>query len=342
MIRISYLPDARYVEASAGDTVLQAALRAGIRVTHACGSNARCSTCRVAILEGLENCTPRSEAEQAIADHLEFKPMIRLACQTQATGPMTVRRLVLDDEDEELAVESMADPVVEAVGEERQVAILFADIRGFTAFAERLLPYDVIHALNRYYNRIGRIIQRHGGVIDNYMGDGILTVFGLDETERVVSRALQAGLDMLQAVEAMKPYFQALHGRSFDIGIGLHYGAVVVGSIGWGAYKRRTVVGDAVNFASRSDLDVRVGISPRKPTVQRGPTARHPAKIGTSCRKKTQNPCIFSAKRSSSSLSERAGSFFRQFLMIQTSASFEVRQAASLARNPPNTWRGNT
>jgi len=158
---------------------------------------------------------------------------------------------VLDDEDEELAVESMADPVVEAVGEERQVAILFADIRGFTAFAERLLPYDVIHALNRYYHRIGRIIHHHGGIIDNYMGDGILTVFGLEETERIVSRALQAGLDMLQAVEAMKSYFEAIHGRSFDIGIGLHYGAVVVGSIGWGVYRRRTIVGDAVNFASR-------------------------------------------------------------------------------------------
>jgi adenylate cyclase len=177
MIRISYLPDARDVEASAGDTILHAALRAGIRLTHACGSNARCSTCRV--------------------------------------------------------------------------AILFVDIRGFTAFAERLLPYDVIHALNRYYHQIGRIVHRRGGIIDNYMGDGILTVFGLEETERVVSPALQAGLDMLQAVEAMKPYFQALHGRSFDIGIGLHYGAVVIGSIGWGAYKRRTVVGDAVNFASR-------------------------------------------------------------------------------------------
>ena len=251
MLRISYLPDAREVEASAGETILQAALRAGIRLTHACGSNARCSTCRVAILEGLDNCTPRTDAEQAIADHLRFKPMIRLACQTHVIGPMSARRLVLDDEDEELAVESMSDPVVEAAGEERHVAILFADIRGFTAFAEKLLPYDVIHALNRYYNRIGRIIHGHGGVIDNYMGDGILTVFGLEETERVVSRALQAGLDMLQAVEAMKPYFQALHGRSFDIGIGLHYGAVVVGSIGWGAYKRRTVVGDAVNFASR-------------------------------------------------------------------------------------------
>jgi adenylate cyclase len=177
--------------------------------------------------------------------------MIRLACQTQVTGPAWARRLVLDDEDEELAVESMSDPVAEPAGEERNVAILFVDIRGFTAFAERLLPYDVIHALNRYYHQVGRIVSRYGGVIDNYMGDGILAVFGLEETERVVSRALQAGLDMLQALEAMKPYFQALHGRSFDIGIGLHYGEVVVGSIGWGAQKRRTVVGDAVNFASR-------------------------------------------------------------------------------------------
>ncbi|MGA7212998.1 MAG: 2Fe-2S iron-sulfur cluster-binding protein [Terrimicrobiaceae bacterium] len=109
MIRISYLPDARDVEASPAETILDAALRAGIKLTPACGRNARCSTCRVAIPDGLDNCTPRSEAEQAIADHLQFKPMIRLACQTQATGPMTVRRLVLDDEDEKLAVESMAD-----------------------------------------------------------------------------------------------------------------------------------------------------------------------------------------------------------------------------------------
>jgi adenylate cyclase len=251
MIRISYLPDARDVEASPVETILKAALRAGINLTHACGSNARCSTCRVAILKGLDNCTPRTEAELAIADHLALKPMIRLACQTRATGPMTVRRLVLDDDDEELVAESMADPVVEAVGEERHVAILFADIRGFTAFAERLLPYDVIHALNRYHHQIGRVIHRYGGVIDNYMGDGVLSIFGLESPEQTVSRAIQAGLEMLRAVESMKPYFEAIHGRSFNIGIGLHYGAVVVGSVGWGPYKRRTVIGDAVNFASR-------------------------------------------------------------------------------------------
>jgi adenylate cyclase len=251
IVHVSFLPDARLVEALPGQTVLQAALSAGIKLTHACGSNARCSTCRTAVLEGLENCSPRTKAEEEIATHLQFKPMIRLACQTRVTGSVTVRRLVLDDEDEELAVKSMADQFVEAAGEEKHVAILFIDIRGFTAFAERLLPYDVIHALNRYYYRMGQIVHRHGGVIDNYMGDGILSVFGIEGSDRMVSRGLQAGLAMLQAVESMKPYFEAIHGRSFDVGIGLHYGAVVVGTIGWGNYKRRTIVGDAVNFASR-------------------------------------------------------------------------------------------
>ena len=250
-VGISFLPDARAVEVSPGETILQAALRVGIKFTHACGGNARCSTCRTAILEGLENCSQRSEAEEEIAMHLQFKPMIRLACQTRVTGNTTVRRLVLDDEDEELAVGSMAEEFGEAAGEERQVAILFVDIRGFTSFAEKLLPYDVIHALNRYYHRMGQIVHRHGGVIDNYMGDGILAVFGIEGSEQMVSRALEAGLEMLNAVESMKPYFEAIHGRSFDIGIGLHYGAVVVGTIGWGKYKRRTIVGDAVNFASR-------------------------------------------------------------------------------------------
>ena len=251
MIPVTCFPDARDAQASLGETILQAALRAGIRLTHACGSNARCSTCRVAILEGLENCAPRTDEEQIIAEHLAFKPIIRLACQTRVMGPISARRLVLDDEDEDLAAESMSDPLAEAAGEERHAAILFADIRGFTAFAERLLPYDVIHALNRYHHQIGRIIHRHGGVIDNYMGDGVLTVFGLEDTEQTVSRAIHAGLEMLQAVESMKPYFEAIHGRSFGIGIGLHYGAVVVGSVGWGPYKRRTIIGDAVNFASR-------------------------------------------------------------------------------------------
>jgi adenylate cyclase len=165
--------------------------------------------------------------------------------------------LVLDEKDVALAVEETSAVGIEAVGQEQHVAILFADIRGFTAFAEHLLPYDVIHALNRYYDEIGRVIQNHGGVIDNYMGDGILAVFGLaapdvsKSREQTVSKAMNAGLEMIDAVARLQPYFQTIHGKIFEIGIGLHYGEVIVGSIGAGTGKLRTVVGDAVNFASR-------------------------------------------------------------------------------------------
>jgi adenylate cyclase len=260
MARIRFLPDELDVEALADETLLHASIRAGIPHTHACGGNARCSTCRVIVLDGVENCAPRTEAEHAIAARLQFDAHVRLACQTRVTGPVTVRRLVLDEQDLALVKEEMRTPGIEAAGEEKSLAIMFADIRRFTAFAENLLPYDVIHALNRYYDEISRVIQNHGGVIDNYMGDGILAVFGLDRPgvssstkagEHVVSSAINAGLEMIEAVAALKAYFEVVHSKSFDIGVGVHYGEVIVGSVGGYADKRRTVVGDVVNFASR-------------------------------------------------------------------------------------------
>ncbi len=263
MAQIRYLPDERDVEAGQEETILATSLRCGISHTHVCGGNARCSTCRVLVLEGVENCQPRTQAEQALAARLQFDDNVRLACQTRLRGPVVVRRLVLDEDDAALAEEQLSKPGIDAVGEEKSVAILFADIRSFTSFAESLLPYDVIHALNRYYRDIGSVVHRRGGVINNYMGDGILAVFGLESppdqkmpdapcsARHPVSSAMNAGLEMIEAVGRLKPYFQTVHCKSFDIGIGLHYGEVIVGSVGWGADKRRTVVGDAVNFASR-------------------------------------------------------------------------------------------
>ncbi len=64
------------------------------------------------------------------------------------------------------------------MGAEMQIALLVADIRGFTSFAETVLPYDVIHVLNRYFHQMDRVIGSKGGYIDNYTGDGLLAVFG--------------------------------------------------------------------------------------------------------------------------------------------------------------------
>src|SRR2546428_220148 len=79
MAQIHYLPDGRNVESAAGETILSASLRAGIPQAHACGGNARCSTCRVMIVAGLEHCAQRNAQEEQLANRLRFGPQIRLA-----------------------------------------------------------------------------------------------------------------------------------------------------------------------------------------------------------------------------------------------------------------------
>ncbi len=132
----------------------------------ACWSWKACSTC-----------SPRSPKEQRIAERLHFPPTIRLACQTHISGPVRIRRLIIDDEDVELHNLSSANYQSAVVGVEKGIFILFADIQGFTAFAETLMPYDVVHVLNRYFNLMDKAIKPQQGYINSYMGDGLMALF---------------------------------------------------------------------------------------------------------------------------------------------------------------------
>jgi adenylate cyclase len=252
MPTIRFLPDDRLVEALPGETLLDAALRAGIDHAYACGGNAHCSTCRVEVQVGIDDCSPRTSAEQTLADRLGFDTVLRLACQTVPLADLTIRRLVLDDDDIALLDQRRRGAAHAAVGEERELAILFSDIRGFTSYSETLPPHDVVHVLNRYFHAMGPPVARFGGYIDNYMGDGLMALFGLHDSDgNLALRAVQAGLAMLDAMDALKPYLETAYGSSFDMGVGIHFGDVVVGSIGAIGRERVTAIGDAVNFASR-------------------------------------------------------------------------------------------
>ena len=251
MAKLFCLPDKLSVAVDDGADLLHALLRAGIPHAHACGGNGRCSTCRCRVLEGVEHCLPRNEAEREIAERLRFGPEIRLACQTRIDGDVRLRRLVLDDEDVALAEEMASGGALHSVGEEKRACVLFADIRGFTEFAESLPAHDVIHVLNRYFRQMGRVINRHGGYIDNYMGDGVMALFGIEDPNDAPLRAVRAGLGMLDAVGELRAYLEMAYGKWFQIGIGLHYGDVVVGGIGAGEVKKVTVIGDTVNLTSR-------------------------------------------------------------------------------------------
>ena len=249
--QIHYLPDKCQIEVTGSQSILEASLAAGVPFAHACGGQARCSTCRVMVIEGLEHCSARSPEEEKLSRHLGFGCSVRLACQTRVNGDIRLRRLILDWEDETLAMECIQSAADTSPGEEKTIAILFADIAGFTAFSEPLPPYDVIHTLSRYYHHIGEIITRNHGSINNYSGDGFMALFGVDDPEEAACNAVTSGLEILDAVERLKSYFQRVYGKSFSVRIGVHYGNVVIGSIGSHNNQQTTVIGDTVNFASR-------------------------------------------------------------------------------------------
>ena len=252
MPRILFLPDQQYVEASDLESVLSASLRGGIPLTNECRGNARCSTCRVLVLNGLKFCSPRNEKEQALAEQLHFSERVRLACQTTIVGDVTLRRLILDVKDAGLTDQRKESTTHGSVGEERQIAILFVDIRGSTSFAESVPPFDVIHVLRRFYHHMEKAVMDNRGHVACYTGDGLMALFGFEPSECAPLQAVLAGLDMLRYVkEDVQPYVKRLFQCSFRIGVGVHFGEAIVGTVGGGLQERVTAIGDAVNIANR-------------------------------------------------------------------------------------------
>jgi adenylate cyclase len=229
MITLTYENGTRIEEADGGLTLLQISLKHGLPHLHVCGGNARCSTCRVGICDGLDNVLPRNQPEQRLADAKGFEPNIRLACQTRLRGPISLRRLVHDDKD--VAVVRAEEG--RTIGSERAVAILFSDIRDFTPFAEANMPYDVIHLLNRYFLVMGDAVLENGGHIDKYIGDGMMALFGVEggEPRDLCLAAVRTALRMLDDLANLNRYLKEHFEVEFHIRIGIHFGVAVHGVV---------------------------------------------------------------------------------------------------------------
>ncbi len=233
-------------------SILEATLAASINHTHACGGQGKCSTCRVSVMKGIKNCSPRNEAEREIADKLSFPPEIRLACQTKIHGNITMRRMVSDKLDMDLISEQFSKDSGIALGSQQKLTIVFTDIVNYTAFAEKFPPYDTVHILNRYYRIMNTVIEAHHGIISDVAGDGILAVFGLDKTqENSVSDAIKAIDGMNEKLALFNVYLQDNFNVTFGIRAGIHFGSVIVGPFDTGRMKKLAVIGDNVNYASR-------------------------------------------------------------------------------------------
>jgi adenylate cyclase len=135
---------------------------------------------------------------------------------------------------------------------QREVTILFSDIRDFTSLSESLPPREVLALLDDYFGHMGQIVLGHGGMVNKFLGDGMMACWGVPDGDAHHARhAMQAALDMRTKLEELNAWREQRGEPRLRIGIGLHTGVVAAGMLGGAEQHEYTVIGDAVNVASR-------------------------------------------------------------------------------------------
>src|SRR6266403_3425531 len=228
LIRVTY-PNGRRVIVPVGLSVLEVSRYARIPHASVCGGRGRCSTCRVRIQTARPQ-PPPDETESRVLRRLGMPHDVRLACQLRPTSDLGVTPLLP-------ATATAADgrpPGDSHNGREQEVVVLFADLRRFTRLAEHRLPYDVVFFLNRYFEAVGGAIRRSGGVANQYTGDGVMALFGVDAgPDEGCRQALAAAAEMVRSVAALSEALAADLPEPLRIGIGIHTGPAVVGRMGY-------------------------------------------------------------------------------------------------------------
>ena len=246
-ISITY-PNGRVVQVPRNFSILDASRLANIPHASVCGGRGRCSTCRVRVTQGAASLPPPSAGELKVLQRVGAAPNVRLACQLRPTANLTVTPLLPANAQ---ASDGYGQPAY-LTGQERMIAVMFADIRSFTGIAETKLPYDLVFFLNSYFESVGAAIVSNGGIIDKFVGDGVMALFGVQNgPEEGCRQALAAAQDMIERVDGLsRALFEELS-SPLRIGIGVHCGPAVVGRMGYGESVHVTAIGDTVNVASR-------------------------------------------------------------------------------------------
>lgn len=158
--------------------------------------------------------------------------------------------------------EELLSRKIELGGEERQVTVLFSDVRGFTTLCEGAAPGTILNLLNRYLTRMTAVIENHGGVVDKYIGDAIMALFGAPlQMEDEAGSAVLTAMDMCTAAAQLNAELEAEGSPPLRLGVGVNTGQVVAGNMGSETRLNYTVIGDAVNIASRVEgLTKRYGV----------------------------------------------------------------------------------
>lgn len=248
MITVSY-PD-RKVRVPRGLSVLEASLRFNVPHASVCGGKARCSTCRVRVVSNRSGLPPPSGREAFVLARVgaSGNPAIRLACQLRSQTDIAVIPVLPAN----VGADFVRNRSRVNIGEERYVVSMFVDMRGSTKLAEARLPFDIVFLINRFLEAASQAVIDAGGQPNQFVGDGMLALFGLDVDPATACRqAMRAAAMVASNVEYMNHEFVTELQEPIQFGIGIHGGEVIIGDIGFRDHTVFTALGDAVNVAAR-------------------------------------------------------------------------------------------
>jgi len=206
------------------------------------------------VVEGIDRLTPANQKESFLKSLMHFPRNVRLACQTRVTaGPVKLRRIIQDETDIGLYVGSAAGDSTQQLGEERDLALMFLDIRNFTHIVESHPAFDVIHIIRKLFSSFQSRIESNKGKIVETTGDGLYAVFGYETGKQESAQAaVQAAYSMLEDLQILnETYFIPHFEERIKAGIGIHTGKVVSGTVRVGTQDHSVVMGYPVNVASR-------------------------------------------------------------------------------------------
>jgi len=238
----------RVIVAPVGRSLLEAIRDEGIPHASVCGGRARCTTCRVRVSEGLDHLPPPGRREAKALGRIQAPPNVRLACQCLPTRDVTVTPLLPPN----AGPTSARQPPGGAQGRERPIVAMFVDLRDSTRIAESRLPYDVVFIMNQFFAEMHAALRATGGYYAQFRGDGLLALYGLQTELPSACRAALAGAAEMQArIERLNHSLADELKTPLRIGVGIHAGVAIVGTLGPPEAPIYSAIGDMVNTAAR-------------------------------------------------------------------------------------------
>ena len=240
-------PTAGSITARAGQSILEALRVAGIPHASVCGGRARCTTCRVRVGAGFEHLPAPEKIEATALARIGAGDNVRLACQTRPSRDLHITPLLPAN-----ASAADAQRPGGVGGHEQSVAVMFVDLRASTKLGEQRLPYDVVFILNLFFAEMSEALRETRGHYAQFSGDGLMALYGLESDMATGCRdAMRGAVAMTRRLAALNDRLAGELKDRLQIGIGIHCGEAIVGTMGPPSSPNLSAIGDNINIAAR-------------------------------------------------------------------------------------------